>query len=347
MSSGDSRACSGAATEASNQRRMKSREFDSLPQRNGPVSGNGRKKVITGVCKVFISGGCEVYAEGTITLVPVNDERTKVLVDNSGEYFYDGSSQTASSFEIEIDAGEASAFVGTCKKLAGSEEGGPDLFSTRNAKVTLDFALQGGDFHFSGDEDRDWYPLDPLIEAIEAFVASCLEKANTPSELPSGNQTEAFLGNPGERAEAQFLLYDMSGLFGGRMVSMTGRGNVAIQTVSRDPEKNRLWEREYFFDLPSEHVERIVGEIIDDDPLSIQLEDRMGVPDEVRIRFSITNSKKESFSLEDWERSSLHPDTDRDHPRKKFDRICHALKRLEHLAKTEKEPVNEGPYGAK
>ncbi len=320
--------------------------------------------MLAGVCKVFISGGCEVYAEGTITLVPVNEETTKVQVDNSGEYFFGGSSQTVSSFEIEIDSGEASAFIGNCKKLAESEEGEPDLFSTRNAKVTLDFALQGTDFQFSGDEAASWYPLDPLIEAIEAFVASSKEKAGacassdvasftknagalTPSGHPSENQTEAFLGNPEERAEAQFLLYDMSGLFGGRMVSMTGKGNVAVQSVSPNPEKNRLWEREYIFDLSSEHAEKITDEIIDADPLAIQLEDRTGVPDEVRIRFSITNSKKESFSLEDWERSSLHPDTSRDHPRKRFDRICHALKRLEHLAKTEKEPVNEGPYGAK
>ena len=60
--------------------------------------------MLAGVCTILISGGCEVYAEGTITLVPVKAERTKVLVDNSGEYFYDGNSQTASSFEIEIDA---------------------------------------------------------------------------------------------------------------------------------------------------------------------------------------------------------------------------------------------------
>jgi len=130
------------------------------------------------------------------------------------------------------------------------------------------------------------------------------------------------------------------------MVSMTGQGNVAVHTVSHDPEKNRMWEKEYFFDLPSEHVERITGEIIDADPLTIQLEDRPGVPDEVRIRFSITNSRKESFSLEDWERSALLPGTDGDHPRKRFDRICQALKRLEHLAKTEREPAHEGPYGA-
>ena len=213
--------------------------------------------MLAGVCTVFISGGCEVYAEATITLVPVNEERTKVSLDNSGEYFYDGNSQTASSFEIEIDAGEASAFVANCKKLAGSEGEGPELFSTNNAKVTLDFALQGGDFRYSGDETVSWCPLDPLIGAVEAFVASCLEKADAHSGLPSVNQTEVFLGSTEEQAEAQYLLYDMSGLHGGRMVSMTGQGNVAVQTVSHDVEKNQMWERDYFFDLPSEHVERI------------------------------------------------------------------------------------------
>ncbi len=80
------------------------------------------------------------------------------------------------------------------------------------------------------------------------------------------------------------------------------------------------------------------------DVLTIQMEDRSGQPDEARILFSVTNGSNDFFKLETWEHASLPPDAYQNSPRAKFDKVCLVLKRLEHMAKTEKKPVQEGQY---
>lgn len=92
----------------------------------------------------------------------------------------------------------------------------------------------------------------------------------------------------------------------------------------------------------------IFTDIIDSDVMTIQLEDRCGILDEIRIHFSMTNGNNDFFRLAVWEQSPLSPDAYQDSPRAKFDKACLVLraragKRLEHIAKTEKIPVQEGP----
>ena len=121
-------------------------------------------------------------------------------------------------------------------------------------------------------------------------------------------------------------------------------GNALVQIVSPDNEQKKMWEKRYVFNISHEQLDDIYTEIINNDVLTIQLEDRLGIPDETLVHFSVTNGNNDFFKLETWQHSSLPPDAYLNSPRAKFDKACLVLKRLEHIAKTGNTPVQEGPY---
>ena len=302
------------------------------------------------ISQINISGGCEVFAEGCITFKPLGKDKTMVQVDNSGRYFYDETSNPIPSFEVQVYTEQLSNYIENWVELMGSVQKKPDYFSTRNAAVLLDFSLQNGKVHFSCAENQGGYQLDPLIESIEAFVATCHEKVKTPKPMSprilftAKNKTEEFLGNPDEREKTVLQFNDMNGLHGGSVIVVTGTGNALVQIVSPNNEQDKMWEKRYSFNISPVQLSDIFNEIIKNDVLTIRLEDRPGIPDETRIYFSMTNAYSDFFKLETWEHSSLPPDAYPNSPRAKFDKACLLLKRLEHVARTEKAPVQQGPY---
>ena len=224
----------------------------------------------------------------------------------------------------------------------------PDYFITENAMVLFDFSFQDRKVHFSRAENEGGYQLNPIIESIDAFVATCHKKV-TPSisskpPFSPKNKTEAFLGPPDEREKVILQFNDMNGLHGGRLIVVTGTGNVLVQIVSYDNEQKKMWEKAYTFDISRTQLNDIFTDIINSDVMTIQLKDRTGIPDETRIHFSMTNENNDTFHLETWEKSSLPPDAYQDSPRARFDKACLGLKRLEHMARTEKTPDKQGPY---
>jgi len=302
------------------------------------------------VSQIKISGGCEVFAEGCITFMPLGKDKTMVQVDNSGRYFYDETSNPIPSFELEVDTEQLSVFIKNWIELMDSVQKKTDYFSTENATVLFDFSFQDRKVHFSRAENQGGYQLDPIIESIEAFVATCQKKVTPPSLMSSKplfspkNKTEKFLGSPEEREKVVLQFNDMNGLHGGRVIVVTGTGNALVQIVSPNNEQKKMWEKRYSFNISHAQLTDIFTDIINNDVMTIQLEDRPGIPDETRIHFSMTNGNNDSFHLETWEQSSLPPDAYQDSPRARFDKACLVLKRLEHMAKTEKTPVQEGPY---
>ena len=133
------------------------------------------------VSQIKISGGCEVFAEICITFVPMDKDKTMVHVDNSGRYFFDENSNPIPSFELKVYTEQLSMFI-----------------KNWNATVLFDFSFQDGKVHFSHSENQGGYQLDPIIESIEAFVATC-QKKMTPSPPMSSkalfsakNKTEKF-----------------------------------------------------------------------------------------------------------------------------------------------------------
>ena len=300
------------------------------------------------ISQIKISGGCEVFAEGCITFKPLDKDKIMVQVDNSGSYFYGEASIPIPSFELKVDNDQLSTHIENWIGLMDSVEKKPDYFSTENATVLFDFSFLDRKVHFSYAENEGGYQLDPIIESIDAFVATCHKKV-TPSmsskpPFSPKNKTEAFLGPPDEREKLVLQFNDMNGLHGGRLIVVTGTGNALVQIVSYDNEQKKMWEKAYTFDISPIQLNDIFTDIINSDVMTIQLKDRTGIPDETRIHFSMTNEKNDTFHLETWEKSSLPPDAYQDSPRAKFDKACLVLKRLEHMAKTEKTPVQQGPY---
>lgn len=304
--------------------------------------------MLKSVSQIKISGGCEVFAQGCITFVPSDNGLVKVQIDNSGQHFYDVNSECMPSFEIDIQMGQLSRLIDNWIELIDTVKIETDSFNTRNAVVTFDFFLQDSEFNFTGSENKNGYQLDPLIDAIEEFVSLCHQQLNqslssNPVFSPK-NKTEKFLGDEKKKQKAVFQFNDLNGLHGGRLVVVTGMGNVMVQLVFPDEKTNKMWEKRYSFNIAAEQVNKIITSIIDNDILTIELEDRTGVPDEIRIDFSITNAANDFFQLETWEQSFLLPDDYLNHPRARFDKVCQELKRIEHLARTEQEPVQQGPY---
>jgi len=300
------------------------------------------------ISQIKISGGCEVYAEVCITFKPLGKDKTLVQVDNSGGYFYGEASIPIPSFELKVDNDRLSKYIKTWIGLMDSVEKKTDYFSTENATVLFDISLQDRKVHFSYAENEGGYQLDPIIESIDAFVATCHKKVTSsmsskPPFSPK-NKTEAFLGSPEEREKLVLQFNDMNGLHGGRLIVVTGTGNALVQIVSYDNEQKKMWEKRYVFDISPAQLNDIFTNIINSDVMTIQLEDRTGIPDETRIHFSMTNENNDTFHLETWEKSSLPPDAYKDSPRARFDKACLGLKRLEHMAMTEKTPVKQGPY---
>ena len=302
------------------------------------------------VSQIKISGGCEVFAEGCITFIPLGKDKTMVQVDNSGRHFCDENANPIPSFGIKVYTEQLSMYIKNWIELMDSVQKKTDYFSTRNATVLFDFSFQDGKVHFSLSENQGGYQLDPIIESIEAFVATCQKKA-TPSPPMSSkplfsakNKTEEFLGSPDEREKVVLQFNDMNGLYGGRVIVVNGVGNALVQIVSFNNEQKKMWEKRYSFNISHAQLNDIFTDIINNDVMTIQLEDRPGIPDETRIHFSMTNGNNDFFQLETWEHSSLPPDAYQNSPRAKFDKACLVLKRLEHIAKTEKTPVQEGPY---
>ncbi len=302
------------------------------------------------VSQIKISGGCEVFAECCITFKPLDKDKTMVFVDNSGQYFYDENSNPIPSFGLKVYNKQLSRYIKNWTELMDSVQKKPDYFSTRNANVLFDFSLLNGNVHFSYAENQGGYQLDPMIESIEAFVATCQKKVTSSHPASSKplfcakNKTEEFLGPPDEREKVVLQFNDMHGLHGGRVIVVTGTGNALVQIVSFNSEQKKMWEKRYSFDISGTQLIDIFTDIISNDVLTIQLKDRSGVPDESRIHFSMTNGNNDFFKLETWEHSSLSPHAYPDSPRAKFDKACHKLKRIEHIARTEKAPVQQGPY---
>jgi len=302
------------------------------------------------VSQIKISGGCEVFAEVCITFKPMGKDKTMVQVDNSGRYFYDETSNPIPSFELKVNTEQLSMVIKNWIELMDSVEIKTDYFSTENTTVLFDFLFQDRKVHFSRAENEGGYQLDSIIESIEAFVAACQKKV-TPSPpmsakplFPPKNKTEKFLGSPDEREKVVLQFNDMNGLHGGRIVVVTGTGNVLVQIVSYDNEQKKMWEKRYVFNFSPAQLNDIFTDIINNDVMTIQLKDRPGIPDETRIHFSMTNGNNDSFNLETWEQSSLPPDAYQDSPRAMFDKVCLGLKQLEHIARVEKTPVQQGPY---
>lgn len=145
--------------------------------------------------------------------------------------------------------------------------------------------------------------------------------------MDSNNATLIFLGNEAARDAARIELYDVQGMWGGRKITAT-RGKVVVQIVGRG-----MSERRFQIEPGEDGWERLLDALSENDFLTIQPEDRPGIPDEAHPTITVTNGVGETHTIAKW--AGVEDE--------RFEAIYEALKELERM--TEKmEPVYIGPF---
>jgi hypothetical protein len=141
------------------------------------------------------------------------------------------------------------------------------------------------------------------------------------------NATRDFLGDEAQRAAAKFELYDVQGLWGGRIIYAEGLQRAVVRLVQPG-----MFERRYEF-ASGDELRRILDLFVEHDFLSIQPAERPGIPDEARPRITLVNASGEKRSISKWARVKDE----------RFDTLYRALLHLEEFTHTI-EPVYSGPY---
>ncbi len=142
------------------------------------------------------------------------------------------------------------------------------------------------------------------------------------------NQTEQFLGQQTEWPAAALQLHALQGLWGGRIITVSGTGQVVARLVGRG-----MWERRYVWQMDAAATQTLFALFIHPDFAALSLPLRPGIPDETLIQLSLTNSQGTIITYAQWQTDS-HPI---------FDTLSTALLKLESQTET-LEPVYAGPY---
>jgi len=127
---------------------------------------------LTGNGHIKISGGCECYAEGTITLRPASGGNVEVEVDNSRAWFYEDN-EPLGSFKVEMEVDEVGEFFADLREVLDNPAG-TDTCSTRAAVIEVYLPFRDGTV-----VETTWRELDmkrdvnPLVDLLEEFVEEC------------------------------------------------------------------------------------------------------------------------------------------------------------------------------
>ena len=145
--------------------------------------------------------------------------------------------------------------------------------------------------------------------------------------MGQANATQTFLGDDPGRSAAHIELSDVQGLWGGRRIT-AGHGKALVRIVGRG-----MTERRFEIALPQAEWDRLLDALVANDFVTIQPEDRMGIPDEGRPRLTLINAAAERHTIEKW---AGVKDT-------RFEAVYAAITHLEQLTHGI-EPVYSGPY---
>jgi hypothetical protein len=142
------------------------------------------------------------------------------------------------------------------------------------------------------------------------------------------NATSIFLGREAERVAARVELSDVQGSWGGRRIQANGSGQVIVRQVQAG-----LHERRYEFGLGHGEWKRLLDVLVEQDFLSMQPEERAGIPDEAYPTITLTNARGEQCMVSKW------PGVIDE----RFAAVYAAMLRLETLT-GQLDPVYSGPY---
>ena len=142
------------------------------------------------------------------------------------------------------------------------------------------------------------------------------------------NQTEQFLGEPTEWPAAALQLHALQGLWGGRIIAISGAGQVVARLVGRG-----MWEQRYEWQMDAAATQTLFALFIHHNFAALSLTLRPGIPDETLSQLSLTNSQGTIITHAQWQTDS-HPI---------FDSLSTAILKLESQTET-LSPVYAGPY---
>jgi hypothetical protein len=111
------------------------------------------------------------------------------------------------------------------------------------------------------------------------------------------NQTAVFLGDKADWVRARLELADVQALWGGRRITVSGDGTAVIEIVTRDDRS-----QQHTLTLSQTQVHHLFQLCIDNDFVTIQIEERMGIPDETRPCLTLVNTRKDSCAICKWAR---------------------------------------------
>ncbi len=142
------------------------------------------------------------------------------------------------------------------------------------------------------------------------------------------NQTEQFLGERTTWPAAALQLHALQGLWGGRIITISGAGQVVVRLVERG-----MWEQRYEWQLDAAATQTLFALFIHHNFAALSLTLRPGIPDETLSQLSLTNSQGTIITHAQWQTDS-HPI---------FDSLSTAILKLESQTET-LSPVYAGPY---
>jgi len=142
------------------------------------------------------------------------------------------------------------------------------------------------------------------------------------------NQTQTFLIDESSWHAANIHLRDVQGLWGGRLISVSGAGRTTVQVISP-----AMVEHRYQFNLDEAQTWRLLSIFIQHDFVSIECTERMGFPDEARPTIMLINVNGQRCTISKWAGVQ--------EPR--FDAIYAELLEIEALTENPK-PIYSGPF---
>jgi len=142
------------------------------------------------------------------------------------------------------------------------------------------------------------------------------------------NQTEQFLGEQTKWPAAALQLHALQGLWGGRIITVSGSGQVMARLVGQG-----MWEQRYEWQMAAAATQTLFALFIHYDFAALSLPSRLGLPNETLIQLSLINSQGKIITQAQWQDDS-HPI---------FDTLSAAILKLESHTQM-LEPVYAGPY---
>lgn len=134
------------------------------------------------------------------------------------------------------------------------------------------------------------------------------------------NSTSKFFGERSGWRKSTIELSDVQAMYGGMTVKINGDGTTTM-SIYKPANQNgyRFKVEDYRFQINTLDFDDMVQRFIDNDFLSIEIQNRAGIPDETKVIISVTNASGQKFSISKWH----------DIRNKWFDRLYDSLSMLQ------------------